>query len=148
SGGDAVNFTLSTPATALSAVGGYPITVSLGSNPNYSVTRTDSTLSVAAKAVTVVADGKSKSYGNANPALTAVLSGAVTGGDPVIFTLATTAVPLSGVGGYPIAVTLGANPNYSVTASNSTLTVTAKAATVNAEPQSKTYGDVNPTLTA
>jgi hypothetical protein len=65
-------------------------------------------LSVTPKiAVTVIADGKSKVYGDENPALTAVVTGAVNG-DTINYTLATT-TQFSNVGDYPIAVTLGAN---------------------------------------
>src|SRR5207249_6764881 len=114
-GGDAVNYTLATTSVTLSGVGGYPITVTLGSNPNYTVTKTDNTLTVTAKAATVVADTKAKTYGDANPPLTAAVTGAVAGADAVNYTLATTAVTLSGVGSYPVTVTLGSNPNYTVT---------------------------------
>jgi hypothetical protein len=147
-GGDAVDYSLATTATTLSGVGSYPITVTLGSNPNYSVTSTDSTLTVNAKAVTVAADAKTKTYGDANPALTATLTGVPSGGDAVNYTLSTTAVTLSGVGSYPITVTLGSNPNYSVTKTDRTLTVNARAVTVAADPKTKAYGDPIPTLTA
>src|SRR5205814_5255024 len=146
-GGDAVNFTLATTALQFSNVGDYPITVRLGSNPNYSGTKTDNTLTVEAKAATVVADHKSKTYGDANPALTAVVT-YTAHFRSVNFTLATTALQFSNVGDYPITVTLGSNPNYSVTKTDNTLTVEAKAATVVADHKSKTYGDANPALTA
>jgi hypothetical protein len=71
-------------------------------------------------AVTVIADGKSKVYGDENPALTAVVTGAVNG-DTINYTPATTATQFSNVGQYPIAVTLGANPNYSVVSTNGIL---------------------------
>jgi hypothetical protein len=52
--------------------------VTLGANPNYSVVSTNGILSVTQSiAVTVIADGKSKVYGD--PALTAVVTGAVNG---------------------------------------------------------------------
>jgi hypothetical protein len=47
-------------------------------------------------AVTVIADGKSKVYGDENPALT-VVTGAVNG-DTINYTLATTATQFSNVG--------------------------------------------------
>ena len=94
-GGDPVNYSLATTALTLSGVGSYPITVTLGANPNYDVTR-PSAVTVNKAVATVVADAKSKFYGAANPALTAVVTGAVAGGDPVNYTLATTAVTLSG----------------------------------------------------
>ncbi len=43
---DPINYTLSTTATQFSLVGNYPITVALGSNPNYNVTATNGTLTV------------------------------------------------------------------------------------------------------
>jgi hypothetical protein len=54
-----------------------------------------------------------------------VVTGAVNGGD-TNYTLATTASQFSNVGQYPIAVTLGANPNYSVVSTNGILSVTQK----------------------
>src|SRR5205823_271187 len=149
-GGDAINYTLATTATQFSSVAGspYPITVMLGSNPNYSVTKTDSALTVNAKAATVVADAKSKTYGYANPALTAVVTGQVVGGDAINYTLATTATQFSSVAGspYPVTVTLGSNPNYSVTKSDSALTVDPRTATHTAEAECMSYRDVNPVL--
>jgi hypothetical protein len=47
-------------------------------------------------------------------------------GDTINYTLATTATQFSNVGDYPIAVTLGANPNYSVVSTNGILSVTPK----------------------
>jgi hypothetical protein len=77
--GDTINYTLAT-ATQFSNVD-YPIAVTLGANPNYSVVSTNGILSVTPKsiAVTVIADGKSKVYGDENPALTAVVTGTVNG---------------------------------------------------------------------
>jgi hypothetical protein len=50
--------------------------VTLGANPNYSVVSTNGILSNSKSiAVTVIADGKSKVYGDENPALTAVVTG-------------------------------------------------------------------------
>jgi hypothetical protein len=146
-GGDAVNYSLATTAVKLSGVGDYPISITLGSNPNYNITKTDNNLTVNKKDATVTADHLSKTYGDDNPALTAVVSGTVTGGDAVNYSLATTAVKLSGVGDYPIAVTLGNNPNYNITKTGNTLTVTTKSISVTANAQSKSYGDPDPTLT-
>src|SRR5439155_12273995 len=110
----------------------------------------DSALTVDPKTATVVADAKIKTYGYANPPLTAVVTGQVVGGDAINYPLATTATQLSSVAGspYPITVTLGSNPNYSVTKTDSALTVDPKTATVVADAESKSYGDANPALTA
>ncbi|MEI6566651.1 MAG: MBG domain-containing protein, partial [Verrucomicrobiota bacterium] len=145
--GDILNYTLATAATAASGVGSYPITVTLGSNPNYSVSQTGNSLSVTARAASIVANSKSKTYGDANPVLDAVVSGLVSG-DVLSYTLATTATATSGVGLYPIDVTFGSNPNYNVTIASSVLSVTPKAATIVVNSRSKTYGDVNPALDA
>ncbi len=147
-GGDVISYTLSTPAVKLSNAGGYPITVTLGTNPNYTVTPANNTLSVNPKAASVTAQAKSKSYGDDNPTLTATVVGEVVGGDVISYTLSTTALKFSDVGSYPITTTLGANPNYTVTPANSTLSVNPKAAIVTADSNGKTYGDDNPTLTA
>src|SRR5205814_10348888 len=128
-------------AVKYSTVGNYPITVTLGSNPNYSVSKTDTTLSVNAALLTLVAVPLFKTYGDDNPALTAVVTGAIAGGDPVNYTIATTALKYSNVGNYPITVTLGSNPNYSVSKTDNTLSVNAATVTVVADHQVKTYGD-------
>src|SRR5207245_2320847 len=145
--GDTLNYTLATTALQFSSVGPYPISVTLGSNPNYSITPSNGTLTVNQRPATVKADDKSKNYGDANPALTATVTGTVNG-DTLNYTLATTAPQVSSVGPYPISVTLGSNPNYSITPSNGTLTVNQRPATVKADDKSKNYGDSNPALTA
>src|SRR5258706_1055700 len=91
------------------------------------------------KSASVTADAKSKTYGDANPALTASEAGTVNG-DVLNYTLASDALQFSGVGVSNITVTLGSNPNYSVLATNSTLTISAKAASVTANSTSKIYG--------
>jgi ribosomal protein L18E len=147
-GGDPVNYTLSTAATQYSNVGTYVITLTLGSNPNYNVTPTNGTLTIEKANATVTADDKTKTYGQLNPTLTATVVGEVTGGDPVNYTLSTAATQYSNVGTYVITLTLGSNPNYNVTPTNGTLIINPKDATVTADNKSKTYGDDNPTLTA
>src|SRR5438093_2220829 len=145
--GDVLNYTLATTAVQFSNVNNYPITVTLGSNPNYDITPTDGTLTINRRAATVTADDKSKTYGDANPSFTATVTGTVNG-DVLNYTLSTTATQFSNVGTYPITVALGSNPNYNVTATNGTLTINKKDATVTADDKSKQYGDANPTFTA
>ncbi len=84
----------------------------MGSNPNYNVSKTDSTLSITQKWASVTADNKSKTYGDDNPALTATVVGEVGGGAAINYCLSTPALKFSNVGSYPITVTLGSNPNY------------------------------------
>ncbi len=111
----------------------------------YTIVRENGTLTINKKAITVTADNKSKTYGEGDPELTATVSGLV-GSSPLLYTLER--VPGESVGTYDITVTLGDNPNYDVTATNGTLTITKKAITVTADNKSKTYGEGDPELTA
>src|SRR5437899_4989506 len=98
-------YTLATTAVKFSSVGDYPITVTLATNPNYDVSKTDNTLSIGRKSASVSADNKVKTYGDDNQTLTPTVTD--TGnGDVLNYTLATTAVKFSSVGDYPITVTL------------------------------------------
>src|SRR5438046_8840891 len=94
---------LATSAMQFSNVGPYAITVTLGSNPNYNVTKTDGTLTVDAKDASVTADNKMKTYGAANPTLTATVTGTVNG-DTLDYTLATVATQFANVGPYALTV--------------------------------------------
>ena len=143
-GGDTLNYTLATMATPLSDVGVSNITITLGSNPNYIVLTTNSTLTINAKAATVSANPLTKSYGAINPALTATVVGQVIGGDPINYTLVTDATQFSGVGVSNVTVTLGSNPNYSVLTTNSTLTITAATTVFTAlSSVTNSYGTTN-----
>ena len=129
--GDVLNYTLATDAAQFSSVGVSNITVTLGSNPNYSVLTTNSTLTIGSRAASVTADAKSKTYGDVNPALTAVTNGAVNG-DVINVTLTTDATQFSSVGVSNITVTALSNPNYTVLTTNSTLTISQASTSVGA----------------
>ena len=101
------------------------------------------TLTVSKKSATVVANAKSKTYGDVNPVLDAVVSGTVNG-DPLNYTLTTTALQFSNVGDYPITVTLGSNPNYSITSTNALLSIGQKSASVIPDALSKYCGQSDP----
>ncbi len=147
---------LSTTATATSTVGDYAITAAIGglTATNYDFSFTAGTLTVAKAALTVSADAKTRSYGDANPALTATITGyvnsdtsAVVSGTP---TLTTGATPTSSVGGYAITTAVGSltATNYSFSLVNGTLTVGKAPITVTADAKTKVYGAANPPLTA
>jgi hypothetical protein len=90
-----INYTLATTATQFSNVQ-YPIAVTLGANPNYSVVSTNGILSVTQKyCCNSNSRWQIKSIRDENPALTAVVTGAVNGGDTINYTLATTATQFS-----------------------------------------------------
>lgn len=94
---------------------------------NYDSGSAAATLVINAVALTVSADDKSKIAGDANPPLTATLSGLV-GGDSFAPVISTTATAGSPVGTYPIAVTPFTSPNCSITFVDGTLTVNPRTA--------------------
>ena len=140
----------STTADTNSPVGAYEITLTGGSDANYSLTLSNGTLSVTSYALTLTADNQSRSYGATNPPLTGTLTG-VQNGDNITASYSTAADITSPIGNYTILASLN-DPgnkltNYSVTLSNGTLSVTSAVLTVTADPQSKLYGDADPAFT-
>jgi hypothetical protein len=119
--------------------GVYTVSNTVASDINYLGATNSQVFTISAKAASVTAVAKSKVYGDANPILTAVTNGAVNG-DVINVTLATDATQYSGVGTSNITVTLGSNPNYTVSTTNSTLTINARALGITANNQLKVYG--------
>jgi hypothetical protein len=148
-GGDPINYTPTTPATQCSPVGTYPITATLGSNPNYIVTVIGGTLTILPRPATVTAGNKTRIYGDPNPGLDATVTNAAVGCDPVNYGMSTAATSLSSVAGGPYAITVtpGANPNYIVTLVHGTLAIQTRPVTVTANARTKVYGDADPALT-
>ena len=140
---DVINYTLS--RTPGDTVGTYDIMVNLGSNPNYAIETTNANFTINKKAATITANDTNKTYGDADPTLTATVEGSVEG-DAIAYTLTRAAGDTAGT--YPITVTLGINPNYQITTTNANFTINKKAATVAADSLGKTYGDADPELTA
>nr|WP_321357917.1 MBG domain-containing protein [uncultured Draconibacterium sp.] len=108
-------------------------------------------LIVGKATLTVTADDKTKTYGQANPELTVSYSGFVDADsktdiatEPTASTLATTA---SGVGTYGITASGGSDDNYAFSYSEGTLSVTKATLSVTADNKLKTYGAGNPPLT-
>jgi hypothetical protein len=156
--GDNITAVYTTVADTNSSVGTYAITPTLvdpsGKLTNYSVTTKSGTLWVNLAVLTVTADPQSRSYGAANPTLTATISGFVNGdtqaatvsGAPL---LSTTATPANNTGVYPILVNLGtlSATNYTFAFVNGTLTVNPALLTGTADPKSRLYGAANPPFT-
>jgi hypothetical protein len=146
---------LSAPATPSSNVGTYPITVTQGTlaAANYDFTFINGTLTISKAQLTVTADNKSRTYGAANPALTATITGFVNGETSNVVggeaALSTTATAGSAAGAYPITVAPGTltAENYEFTFVNSTLTISKATLTVTAENKAKVFGAALPELT-
>src|SRR6185295_12938630 len=143
--------TVTTVATATSAVGTYPITVSGAVSANYTIVPINGTLTIEPAALTVTAHDQTKAYGAPTPALTVSYSGFVNGDTAASLTtpptVTTTATAASAVGTYPITVSGAVSANYTIVPVNGTLTIEPAALTVTAHDQTKAYGAVTPALT-
>ncbi len=128
-------------------VGAYGINQgTLALNPNYALTYIGADFTIGKKTITVTAASKSKTYGDADPALTYTFAPALVGTDTFTGTL-DRAVGET-VGAYGINQgTLALNPNYALTYIGADFTIGKKTVTVTAAAKSKTYGDVDPALT-
>ena len=131
--------------TAGENVGRYTIDASALSNGNYLVTASNGTLSISQRSITVKADDQSKTYGEADPALSwKVTAGSLVVGDTLSGALTRTAG--ENVGSYTIDASALANGNYLVTSNNGTLSISQRPITVKADDKSKTYGEADPAL--
>ncbi|MBQ3809731.1 MAG: hypothetical protein II839_02810, partial [Kiritimatiellae bacterium] len=137
-GTEQTGVTVAAGSTATGAIkgtnaGSYPVTVALDSADSVWSDATDPAAATARETVTadwsiaraqatVTADDASKVAGNPDPAsFTATVAGAVDG-ETLNYTVARVAGEAAGT--YDIVVTLGSNPNYDVTATKGTFTIT------------------------
>ena len=138
---------------ALSRVAGenagtYAITQgTLSLSSNYTITYVGANLTINPLGITVTADAKSKTYGDADPALTYTYTPSLIGGDT--FSGALSRVAGENAGTYAITQgTLALSSNYTITYVGANLTIIPLAITVTADAgQSKVYGDADPALT-
>lgn len=145
-GGDA--FTGELSRIAGEDVGSYTIQQStLTAGANYSLTYEEADLTISTSALTVTADALSKTYGEDDPTLTYQLtSGALVGTDA--FTGELSRNIGENVGAYAINQnTLTAGSNYAITYETADFTIDKAALTVTADALSKSYGDIDPSLT-
>src|SRR5205823_609939 len=112
------------------------------------------TLTIGQALLTISADNKSMTYGGVMPALSVTYSGLVNGDTPATFGQAPNTAPVSSTvpasshaGSYPITVGSAADPDYSITFVNGTLTVGKALLTISADSKTKVYGAALPNLT-
>ncbi|NTU85465.1 MAG: hypothetical protein HGA45_39945 [Chloroflexales bacterium] len=108
------------------------------------------TLTIAPATLAIIADGQTRAYGAANPALTYTASGFVNNDPASIISgaLATDATASSLVGSYAITQgSLSAGANYTISFSEASLTITPATLAVSANNQTRSYGMANPPLT-
>jgi hypothetical protein len=147
--GDVFTATLSTPATAASPVGAYPITATVsGPTTNYVVTVVNGVLTVNPASLSIVVASATRLYGAANPAFTGTI-GATKNGDIITATYGTTATVLSDVGSFAITPTLAgaALGNYAPAITNGFLTITPAPLAITAVGGVRLYGAANPAAT-
>ena len=140
-------------------VGSYDVTLGSGSkaaNYNISFSADNNALTIDKRAITLAADAVSKTYGDADPTLTAHVSGGSLGSVTVSDTVADVTGSLTrqtgeNVGSYDVALGSGSKAsNYDISFStdNNALTIGKRAITLTADAVSKTYGAADPALTA
>jgi sugar lactone lactonase YvrE len=144
---DAITAAYAANATTASPVGPYAIvpTLSGAALSNYTVNASNGVLTVTAAPLVVAANNASRGYGAANPAFTGTMSG-ILNNDAITVTYSSDANAQSPVGSYSIVPALSGSAlsNYTVTANNGTLTVTAIPLVVTPADAGRTYGAANP----
>ena len=130
----------------------YSITPSGLTSGNYAITFVPGTFTLNKMPAAVRAVDASKTYGDADPALTTIRSGIWDTLDVPPITFSATRAPGETATMYVITPTANDNGtgrlnNYDMTYFTGTFTITRKAASVTPNAGSKTYGGADPTLT-
>lgn len=148
--GDTLTGLLTTSAATTSNVGLYGVTQgTLASSANYTLAYTPANLAVRARPISVTADAKGRTYGNANPTFTYTVGGAgLVNGDLLTGVLATSGNLVSGVGSYAITQgTLTASANYDLTGYyGGAMTIAGRPITVAAVSATVLVGAPDPAL--
>ncbi|MBX2963586.1 MAG: gliding motility-associated C-terminal domain-containing protein [Cyclobacteriaceae bacterium] len=138
-------------AVATSTVGSYPITVSGGSDDNYTFSYVAGTLTIDKAILSATAENKTRTYGAANPVFTILYSGFVNGETPAVLTTAPVAssdvTATTPVGTYPISLTGGTASNYDIVNTAGTISITKAILTATAQNATRVYGATNPVFT-
>src|SRR5206468_2338583 len=138
--GDSLTGVTCDVSTAHGNVGSYSVVCSGNTNNNYAASYVPGTLTVNAKAAVATADAKTKTYGQADPALTGTLSG-FEAADGVTASYSRTAGET--VGSYTISASLAPGAvlsNYDITYNTAAFNITKKTVTIKADNNNKTYG--------
>ncbi len=150
---DIAGLSYTTTATQASNVGAYAITTATGSNPNYTITAQNGTLTVNAAPLTITATDAAKTYADANPAFTATPAGLVLDdglADLGVVQIASGTAQLTGVGRYPLTPSFSTSTslanNYAVTFVPGTFTINPRPLTITATDAARAFGDANPSF--
>jgi hypothetical protein len=133
----------------------YHITATLSATPtsaldNYTITNTGAEFTINKRAATWTTNPNSKTYGDADPSPLTTGSGSnFVAADAVTATYSRVAGENASPPTYHITATLSATPtsaldNYTITNNGAEFTINKRAATWTTNPNSKTYGDADP----
>lgn len=120
----------------------------LSAGENYDVTWTTGTLTIDPRPITVAATNREKVYGEDDPELTwSLTAGSIREGDTLSGLLQRAPGEDVKPGGYAITGVDGAEPNYDVTVTPGTFTITPAAISIAIDSVTKQFGDDDPTFT-
>ncbi|MHB1987399.1 MAG: MBG domain-containing protein [Acidimicrobiales bacterium] len=145
--------TCTTTATSASSVAKYSSSCTGAADPNYSISYTDGTVTIAPVTLTITASSPSMTYGDTAPTVTATYSGFVNGDSPASLTslpvCTTTAGPTSQVGSTQTTSCSGASdPNYTIVYAEGSVTINPAPLTITASDTNSVYGSAVPAVTA
>ena len=143
--------TATTSATTATNVGTATISVSDGSDTNYTISYTSGILTIGKESLTANAIYKTKIYGDENPAFDILYSGFKNGETasvldtaPIASCVATTS---TSVGSETIDVSAGTDTNYTINSIAGILTIDKATLTATADDKTKVFGKENPAFT-
>ena len=142
----------STESDKSSDVGTYTITPYGAVSANYAISYKSGTLTITQRDLTVIAEDKTREYGDVNPLFTFAYQGFVCDDDESVFlsnpNASCTAMPSSNVGTYTIESKGGSAKNYKIKNVNGTLTIQKAPLTIYVNDCQKVYGSDNPTFSS
>ena len=113
----------------------------LSAGPNYNVTFVGANFTVNKATLSITADAKTKTYGNADPSFTYQVAGLKNGDTSSILTGALSRSAGENAGAYAIGVgTVSASSNYTVNYTGANLTIQQRSVQVTASDVNGTYG--------
>ena len=142
---------IATTAIGTTGVGTAAITLSGGSNSNYTYVFTNGVMTITKATLTATAQNAARDYGDTNPALTIGYTGFKNGETATVIdtlaTASTSAISTTNAGTAVISVTGANDNNYNFIYVNGVLTIDKANLAVTADNKTRQYGDANPALT-
>lgn len=141
--------TIQSTANSSSRPGEYVVRISSGKATNYTFKYEYGTLTINKAPLLITVNNASREYGDENPTFMYVMEGLKNGEVEPTWSnsgpqLTTDAKQNSSVGIYEINIVNAESPNYEVTTTPGTLTITKAPLTVKVNNASKLYGEFNP----